>query len=41
MPPYSADLNRIEKMWAWIKKLRRKWRLACVKTLLFWFLTLV
>ena len=41
LPPYSPDLNLIEKTWAWIKKLRREWRIACVETLLFWFLNLV
>ena len=41
LPPYSPDLNPIEKTWAWIKRLRKQWRLADVNALLFWFLTLV
>ena len=28
LPPYSPDLNRIEKCWAWLKSRIRK-RLAC------------
>ncbi|WP_422632135.1 transposase [Stenomitos frigidus] len=24
LPPYSPDLNRIEKCWAWLKSLMRK-----------------
>ena len=40
-PPYSPDFNPIEKTWAWIKRLRKQWRLADVNALLFWFLTLV
>ena len=41
LPPYSPDFNPIEKTWAWIKRLRKQWRLADVNTLLFWFFTLV
>jgi len=41
LPPYSPDCNPIEKTWAWIKRLRKPWRLADVNALLFWFLTLV
>ena len=41
LPPYSPDFNPIEKTWAWIKRLRKQWRLADVNALLFWFLTLV
>ena len=41
LPPYSPDFNPIEKTWAWIKRLRKPWRLADVNTLLFWFFTLV
>ena len=41
LPPYSPDFNPIEKMWAWIKRLRKQWQLADVNTLLFWILTLV
>ena len=33
--PYSPDFNPIEKMWAWIKRLRKQWRLADVNALLF------
>ena len=40
-PPYSPYFNPIEKTWAWIKQLRRQWRLADVNALLFWFFTLV
>ena len=25
LPPYSPDLNPIEKMWAWVKKKRKEW----------------
>ena len=41
LPPYSPDFNPIEKTWAWIKRLRKPWRLADVNALLFWFFTLV
>ena len=41
LPPYSPDFNPIEKTWAWIKRLRKQWRLADVNALLFWFFTLV
>ena len=41
LPPYSPDFNLIEKTWAWIKRLRKQWRLADVNALLFWFFTLV
>ncbi|SUX18686.1 Uncharacterised protein [Cardiobacterium valvarum] len=41
LPPYSPDFNPIEKTWAWIKRLRKQWRLVDVNTLLFWFLTFV
>ena len=33
--PYSPDFNPIEKMWAWIKRLRKQWQLADVNALLF------
>ena len=32
LPPYSPDLNRIEKCWAWLKSRVRK-RLACFNEL--------
>ena len=41
LPPYSPDFNPIEKTWAWIKRLRKQWRLADVNALLFWFFILV
>ena len=41
LPPYNPDFNPIEKTWAWIKRLRKQWRLADVNALLFWFFTLV
>ena len=41
LPPYSPDFNPIEKTWAWIKRLRKPWRLADVNALLFWFFTFV
>ncbi|EGZ43292.1 ISSpo6 transposase [Neisseria wadsworthii 9715] len=33
LPPYSPDLNPIEKKWAWIKARRRKHRIVCVDEL--------
>ena len=39
--PYSPDFNPIEKMWAWIKRLKKRWRLADVNALLFWSFILV
>lgn len=41
LPPYSPDLNPIEKLWAWIKSLRKKWRLDDVDALFFWFFTII
>ncbi|MCW9718098.1 transposase [Avibacterium sp. 21-599] len=41
LPPYSPDLNPIEKTWAWVKSLRKQWRLDCVDALFFWILTIV
>ncbi|WP_245934290.1 IS630 family transposase [Bergeriella denitrificans] len=41
LPPYSPDLNPIEKTWAWIKQLRKQWRIADIGLLLFWFLVLI
>lgn len=40
LPPYSPDLNPIEKIWAWLKKLRKEWRLDCIDSLFFYFLLL-
>lgn len=33
LPPYSPDLNPIEKKWAEIKKKRQKYRIECIDTL--------
>lgn len=33
LPPYSPDLNPIEKGWAWVKRLRRKLRIKSVDEL--------
>ncbi|MCW9718847.1 transposase [Avibacterium sp. 21-599] len=41
LPPYSPNLNPIEKTWAWVKSLRKQWRLDCVDALFFWILTIV
>lgn len=41
LPPYSPDLNPIEKTWAWVKSLRKQWRLDCIDTLFFWILTII
>ncbi|WP_249023982.1 transposase, partial [Suttonella ornithocola] len=38
LPPYSPDLNPIEKMWAWIKQIRKEWRMDCIDTLCFYLL---
>ncbi|WP_115217955.1 IS630 family transposase [Suttonella indologenes] len=38
LPPYSPDLNPIEKMWAWLKRKRKDWRLNCIDKLFFYFL---
>ncbi|WP_442780651.1 transposase [Avibacterium sp. 21-599] len=32
LPPYSPNLNPIEKTWAWVKSLRKQWRFDCVDT---------
>lgn len=37
LPPYSPDLNPIEKMWAWIKKKRKAWGEESVDCLFNWF----
>lgn len=41
LPPYSPDLNPIEKTWAWVKQLRKEWRVDCIETLFFWILTII
>ena len=33
LPPYSPDFNPIEKVWAWMKSLRNKWRLNDIEQL--------
>lgn len=38
LPPYSPDLNPIEKTWAWVKQKRKEWRLDCVDSLFFYFM---
>ncbi len=38
LPPYSPDLNPIEQIWAWLKNLRKNWRLKSVGDLFFYFL---
>ena len=38
LPPYSPDLNPIEHTWAWIKQLRKDWRLDCIDSLFFYFM---
>jgi len=41
LPPYSPDFNPIEKTWAWIKRLRKQWRLADVNAYCFGSLSLL
>ena len=36
-PPYSPQLNPIEKRWAYLKSVRKKWRIS-VETLLYHFI---
>ena len=38
LPPYSPDLNPIEHTWAWVKSLRKKWRIDCIDELFRWVL---
>ncbi|OEY96169.1 IS630 family transposase [Acinetobacter qingfengensis] len=33
LPPYSPDLNPIEKMWAWVKKKRKEWLVDSIDVL--------
>ena len=33
LPPYSPDLNPIEKMWSKMKAILRKWKIRCLKQL--------
>ncbi|WP_279573219.1 IS630 family transposase [Volucribacter amazonae] len=40
LPPYSPDLNPIERTWAWIKQKRKEWRLNCIDRLFFYFMWL-
>ncbi|PSJ79215.1 hypothetical protein, partial [Neisseria iguanae] len=34
----NPDLNPIEKMRVWVKRLRKMWRLGCVDSLFFYLL---
>ncbi|RKL85741.1 transposase [Moraxella catarrhalis] len=38
LPPYSSDLNLIEKTWAWVKQKRKDWWLGCIDSLFFYFM---
>nr|WP_279571905.1 transposase [Volucribacter amazonae] len=40
LPPYSPDLNPIERTWAWIKQKRKEWQLNCIDRLFFYFMWL-
>ena len=33
LPPYSPDLNPIEKMWSKMKAILRKWKIRCMDQL--------
>ena len=40
LPPYSPDLNPIEKTWAWVKRKRKEWLVDSVDQLFQMFFTL-
>ena len=40
LPPYSPDLNPIEKTWAWVKRKRKEWLVDSVDQLFKMFFTL-
>ncbi len=37
LPPYSPDLNPIEKVWAWIKSIRKHWEMDDIDRLFRYF----